>query len=269
MEAKWFEHSSQQPDISVTSNSIGQEVPVAFTVESVPVTASLPYSDLVLAGIQAAASPVSPSFNDLVAFSALMNDIITLPVSTISHIPRKVRPLVAQVLTAELRHACRDGIWGFVRLSLFPKAVLRTPPRGGKKKRYVVGVLLSSRLRRWQQGDLVALWAEVHADAKPYSTDPFTTALANSRRTLRIAQEGRFNDAMCALGASGCASPENVGALNDLLSCHPQNPLPEIVDRDRQPSVLSVDSEAVLFALQSFLQGSSLGGSCLRLELLF
>ena len=41
------EHSSQQPDISVTSNSTGQEVPVAFTVEPVPVRASLPYSDLV------------------------------------------------------------------------------------------------------------------------------------------------------------------------------------------------------------------------------
>ena len=62
--------------------------------------------------------------------------------------------------------------------------------------------------------------------------NPSTTALANSRRALRIAQEGHFSDAMRALGASGCASPENVGALNDLLSRHPQNPLPDIVDRD-------------------------------------
>ena len=136
-----------------------------------------------------------------------MDDIVTLPVSTITHIPRKVRPLVAQVLTAELRHACQNGLWGFVRLSLLPKAVLRTPPRGGKKKWYVVGVLLSSRLRRWQDKDLVTLWAEAHADAKPrkYNTGPSTTALANSRRALRIAREGRFSDAMRALGAAGCA----------------------------------------------------------------
>jgi len=59
---------------------------------------------------------------------------------------------------------------------------------------------------------------------------------------------------MRALGATGCASPENVAALND-LSRHPQNPLPDVVD-----------SEAVLFALKSFPRGSSPGGSCLQAQ---
>ena len=101
------------------------------------------------------------------------------------------------------------------------------------------------------------------AQTRRYSTDPSTTTLANSRRALRIALEGHFSDAMHALGATGCASPESVGSLNDLISHHPQNPLPNKVDRDRQPSPLSVDSEAVLFTLKSFRQGCSPGDSCL------
>ena len=153
-----------------------------------------------------------------------MNDIITLPVSTISHIPRKVR---AQVLTAELHHACQNGIWGFVCLSLFPKAVLRTPPRGGKKNNMWLGY----SFHHVYIGGGKGTW--LHCGQKHMQMpNPSTTTLANSRRALRIAQEGHFSDAMRALGASGCASPENVGALNDLLSRHLQNPLPDIVDRD-------------------------------------
>ena len=85
-----------------------------------------------------------------------MDEIFTLPVSTISHVPHKVRPLLVQVITTELQHARLDGLWGFTRLFLFPKAVLRPPPRGGRKKRYAVDALIVSRIRRWQDGDLEA-----------------------------------------------------------------------------------------------------------------
>ena len=76
-----------------------------------------------------------------------MDEIFTLPVSTISHVPHKVRPLLVQVITTELQHARLDGLWGFTRLFLFPKAVLRPPLRGGRKKRYAVDALIVSRIR--------------------------------------------------------------------------------------------------------------------------
>ena len=60
-----------------------------------------------------------------------MEEVLTLPVPTISHVPHKARPLLSHVLTTELRHARQDGLGGFVRLSLLAKATLRTPPRGG------------------------------------------------------------------------------------------------------------------------------------------
>ena len=45
-----------------------------------------------------------------------MLEISCLPVRTIRHIPHLVRPLLSQVLGAELRHVTDDSIWGFARL---------------------------------------------------------------------------------------------------------------------------------------------------------
>ena len=56
--------------------------------------------------------------------SAVLEEALTLPISTIAHIPRSVRPLLATVIAAELRHAHSGNTWGFVRLQLFAKAVL-------------------------------------------------------------------------------------------------------------------------------------------------
>ena len=70
--------------------------------------------DLVLYGIRADATLVSPVDNEFFIFSAFINEIMTLHVDTVSHIPRSVRPLIAQVLGVELRHACLDGLWGLL-----------------------------------------------------------------------------------------------------------------------------------------------------------
>ena len=94
-----------------------------------------------------------------------MEEICSLPVHTVSLIPRSVRPLFATVLAAELYNADIHGICGFVRFSTLAKCVLRCPPREKKKKRVVISSLLSSRLQRWQQGDLVALWQEAKMES--------------------------------------------------------------------------------------------------------
>ena len=160
--------------------------------------------DPIIVGIQAASSVSSPP-NEAFIFSSLMNEIITLSVSTISHIPRKVRPLLAQVFCNELQHAHLDGIWGFARLFLLPKAVLRPPPRGGRKKRYVVAGLIIERLHRWLNGDLEALWLEARKEAsrKTSTTTDVDLTCLNARRAIRLTQEGRYKDAMRALVANG------------------------------------------------------------------
>ena len=183
-----------------------------------------------------------------------MHDIITLPVSTISHVPRKVRPLLAQVISTELRHARVNGLWGFTRLSLLPKAVLRPPPSCGKKKRYVIDALISSRLRRWQDGNLQALWLEAckNSNSKRSPTNVGNTVHGNAKRSLRLAREGRYSDAMRALGSSGYAPSDNVDAVKDIISRHPTHPLPTIPAGHIIPPPITVDQHAVSCALKSF-----------------
>ena len=67
----------------------------------------------VLEEIRAAATLVLPVDNESTIFSAVMNEVMTLHADTVSHIPRSVRPLIAQVLAVKLRHACYDGLWSF------------------------------------------------------------------------------------------------------------------------------------------------------------
>ena len=80
--------------------------------------------DLVLTGIHAAASLVSPDGDEHKIFQAVMNKAVTLPVYSITHVPRSVRLLIAQVLAIKLEHGYSDGLWGFVRLFIFAKCIL-------------------------------------------------------------------------------------------------------------------------------------------------
>ena len=226
-----------------------------------------PPLDPALVGIQAA-SFGSPPGNETSIFTSIMNEIITLPVSTITHIPRNVRPLLAQVFCKELQHACKDDIWGFVRLSLLPKAVLRPPPRGGRKKRYVVAKLIIERLHRWLDGDLEAFWLEARNEVphKTPSTLIVDVADSNAKRATRLAQEGWYSDAMRALVANGRTSADNVEALNDIIAHHPCHSLPTQSDNHTISPSITVDSCGVTFALKRFPRRSSPGGSKLRAE---
>ena len=70
-------------------------------------------NDLALKGMQVASDFLSGSTviheNDI--FEAVMGDIGSLPVQIIAHVFKSVRPLVAEVLMNELKHAQYDGIW--------------------------------------------------------------------------------------------------------------------------------------------------------------
>ena len=97
--------------------------------------------------------------------------------------------------------------------------------RGGKKKHYVVDALISSRLCRWQDGDLQALWLEAcnNSNTKRSPTNVGNAVHGNVKRSLRLAR-----DAMRALGSSSYAPSDNVDALKDIISRHPTHPLPTI-----------------------------------------
>ena len=105
------------------------------------------FEDPVLEAIKAACSLTCPVYLEAVLFESLMQEVSLLQVKTTCHIPRSVRPVLAEVLATEFRNATYHGLWGYARLHMFPKAVLRCPPRRGRKKRVVVKSLLLSPSR--------------------------------------------------------------------------------------------------------------------------
>ena len=224
-------------------------------------------TDPALAAVAAAAClRAQPTQDDGAAFASLMEEIALLPVGTVAHVPRATRPLLAEVLTICLRDARTAGLWGFARLMMFAKGILRSPPRGGRQKRHVVKASILSRLHRWQRGELVELWREVRTDARPREATGGAEAVArgNARRALRLAMVGRYSDAMQALGSHGCASPGDEEALQDMLRRHPHQDVPEW--SDAPPAPLVVEPEFVLAALKGFPRGSSPGSSKLRAQ---
>ena len=223
-------------------------------------------NDIVLTGIKAAALLSSPDGKYLDVFNAVMNEISTLPVYTVSHIPRSVRPLLSEVLSVALRHAYADGLWGFVRLIVFAKSVLRAPSRRGRKKRHVVKSLLFSRLHQWREEHLVELWEEARNDAMPRETtcDGDSIRRNNMRRAIKLAEEGRYRDGMRCLVSQGCAPHSDPDALQDLLQRHPQHDLPAF--SEDLPAPLAIDFIAVLTTLRAFPRGTSTGRSQLRAQ---
>jgi hypothetical protein len=104
------------------------------------------------------------------------------------------------------------------RLFIFAKAVLRSPSRGGKRKRYVVCSILQSRLLRWQSGDSISLWEDARREASQncrfnHGRSP-PLSRVNARRSIFLAREGRYGDAVRALaGAPLTALYKNHGKV--------------------------------------------------------
>ena len=151
---------------------------------------------------------------------------------------------------------------------MFAKAVLRSPPRGGKRKRYVVSALLKSRLQQWQNGCLVSLWEEVRSEAGQQSK---STSYVNTDRSLQqsnarhatfLAREGRYGDAAWSLQSQECASENDSNTLQDLINRHPLHPLHSW--SDKLPPALCATASHVPESLKGFPLGSSPGFSKLR-----
>ena len=223
------------------------------------------FDDPVVEAIRAACNLACPVHLESVLFEALMQEISLLPVKTVGHIPCSVRPAVAEALATEFRNATHHGLWGYARLHMFAKAVLRCPPRGGKKKRVIVKAMLLSRLEQWTSGNLLGLWSEARLDAdsrKSIFPKSSSVEQANRKRALAYAREGRYREAMRSLGSLGTVNPNNKKAHEELRQRHPAHAVPG--HTDEIPSPLSASLDAVLAALQSFPRGSSPGASQLN-----
>ena len=219
--------------------------------------------DLALEGVKAASQLACPTcLSEPDVFQAIMEEIATLQVTSVCHIPHRVRPLLSDVLSSELQQAINCNLWGFVPLSLFVKTVLRTPSRGGKKKRHVISACLLPRLKQWQSGDLVSLWIDARSAAGHRRNVKQSSSMKKKQRALFLAREGRYGDAMQSLRSNGCAPVDDMSAFEELKHRHPYQPSPDW--SDDVPPPLFVTSALVLEALKTFPRASSPGFSKLR-----
>ena len=95
---------------------------------------------------------------------AILNSCLVTRTATVTHIPRSCRPLVAELFLQELRNANKNNLQGGVRLLLFAKSTLRSPRKGGKRRRFIVSSLITKRLQQWSAGEIANLWYDVIAE---------------------------------------------------------------------------------------------------------
>ena len=207
-----------------------------------------------------------PAAMDSEVLNFMMELIMVCPVSTVAHIPRSVRPLLAQVLSVEFRKA-RSSVWGFVRLSLFAKLVLRLPSaRGSKRRRFVMSSVLLDRLHLWSQPDgICCLWASLQDDLRDRKPKGESCSSFRKSRALFWAREGRYSNALQALSSQGVAGFDDDSAYNELLNRHPSSPCPDTDVMSSDPA-LTVDESMVLSCLRAFPKGTSPGASKLRAQ---
>jgi len=207
-----------------------------------------------------------PSALEPEVLNYMMKHILVCPVNTIAHIPRSVRPLLAQVLSIELRKAC-TSVWGFVRLTMFAKLVLCTPSAScSRRRRFVISSVLLDRLHLWNQSDGIChLWASLQDDLRVCKRKGEPCSSFCKSRALFWAREGRYSNALQALSSQGVAGYDYDSAYQDLLARHPSSPCPDIGVKSTVPA-LTVDESMVLSCLRAFPKGTSPGASKLRAQ---
>ena len=174
-------------------------------------------------GVPTLASPGSPSVLPVVepegsvAVGCVLPDwlqIFATSVPTVKRVPQQCRVSVAKAFTTILRNCCvsstKDQELRAWKLQfLFPKCVLRIQPeiRGGREKKLkrneTLRTGLLERLKRWNEGQVDVLWAEV---CKLFSGEKqaLTNSMANNiRRATECAQDARYGKAVSSLLSLG------------------------------------------------------------------
>ena len=104
--------ASTPTDVTSRHSVIGESASGASSgSSSCPFTDQIShFEDPVLEAIKAACSLACPVHLEAILFESLMQEVSLLQVKTIGHIPRSVRPVLAEVLATEFRNATYHGL---------------------------------------------------------------------------------------------------------------------------------------------------------------
>ena len=201
-----------------------------------------------------------------------LDTILSSRIPMMSHVPKLCRPLWCECLLEALQSFLSCPTWISLRkLLILPKCVLFGKPRGGTQHRNQAAHVVLPRLRLWQQGEILQLWAEAEqllpGSRRLRSRDSEKTVFAAVEKAI---SEGNDSKACHLLTSSGMADnvPESLEQLrrlhpqsaNSLNSCHKNN----VFSRTSNP-VKWLEVEA---ALKSFKPGTAAGPSGLDVQFL-
>jgi hypothetical protein len=205
-------------------------------------------------------------------------DIFASSIPTVKRVPQQCRIPVAKAFTTVMRRCSTSStpaqeMRAWQLHFLFAKCVLRQQPeiRGGKKKRVkrneTLRTGLLDRLKRWNEGQVDALWAEAR---KLYCSGGRVlkahSMASNIRRATECAEDARYGKAVAALLSLGtCAVDEN--SIKEMKSKHPEA-WPPSLPSDSSPEPVRFDEALVLKKVEGFPTGSAAGASGTRPQFL-
>ena len=193
----------------------------------------------------------------------LSRDYYSQGTTTLQHVPKGARNRWAHVLSvclSSVRNSSTD-ISQWSRLFMLTKCVLASPAIGHRLRLREILQCVRSRLHRWSDGDLVALWSEALDDGQSLSRRSELSASASShniRRAKRAVQDGQYRKAIKALTSDGLANP-SPEVLQEMLSKHPQ--FPPVLPPAPVPFPARLLESAILKGVKSFRSSSAHGPS--------
>ena len=206
-------------------------------------------------------TPSSPPTPGLVLPS--LPTVLQSSIPTLQHVPKGARDRWAGVLSDCLSAVVEDpaDISCWSKVFMLAKCVLASPSAGHRLRWREVLRLVRTRIQRWVDGDLAALWSEAVAGAQSLSKHSLSTSQhsSNIRRAKLAVQDGQFSKAIKALTSDGLAIP-SADVLQDMLAKHPQSTPPSLPPGLVPPPV-TVSESAVRKGVRSFPNGSAPGPS--------
>ena len=198
------------------------------------------------------------------------DSIFALRCSTLQHVPKGARDVWADLITgvfsAIVDNPSNSDNWR--KLFLLPRCVLANPSNGDRLGWREFLTIVRRRIRRWQSGDIVALWGEAVASVSAKShrgrreMKPEALQASNVRRAKLATQAGQYRKGIQALTSEGL-SPASESSLEEMLTKHPQSPPPPRPSTTPPPPI-SVPLRCVSRALRSSPSNSAPGPSLLR-----
>ena len=244
-----------------------------------------------LAPVQTPPPPGTPVTLPCPPLAPTFEEVFAAQVSTVRHIPAMCRASIADELANLVKDvALPIPTWEALhRLMCFPKLVLLSSQRGGKKHQHQVAHVMVCRLQRFRAGQFAPLWAETLKQAQRDAPSSMRTRQQSRQeeedelpasdvgRIRTLVEEGALSKATKQLLPTGLADSRDPRVQRALVDLHPPSQ-PHLAPRDDLPvEVVSnvaiegdEDAEVAEWtkraqeAITSFPPGSAGGPSGLR-----